>query len=31
MGAEVQEAEGVVLELDLAKDVPGAPVAFTSR
>jgi len=28
IGAEV---EGVRLELDLAKDVPGAPIAFTSR
>lgn len=31
MGAKVQEEEDILLELDLAKDVPGAPVAFTSR
>lgn len=31
IGAVVQEAEGVRLELDLSKDVPDAPVAFTSR
>jgi hypothetical protein len=31
IGAKVQEEEDILLELDLAKDVPGAPVAFTSR
>ena len=31
IGAKVQEEEDILLELDLAKDVPGAPVAFTSH
>jgi hypothetical protein len=31
MGAVVEEAENVPLELDLAKDVPDAPLAFVSR
>jgi hypothetical protein len=32
IGARVQEEEeDILLELDLARDVPGAPVAFTSR
>jgi hypothetical protein len=31
IGAVVQQAEDVRLELDLAKDVPDAPLAFTSR
>jgi hypothetical protein len=30
MGAVVHEAQDVPLELDLAKDVPDAPRAFTS-
>jgi hypothetical protein len=31
MGAVVEEAQEVSLELDLAKDVPDAPMAFVSR
>ena len=31
IGAVVQEAEEIRLELDLAKDVPDAPLAFTAR